>query len=224
MKAFYIFFFLIILTTISSGQKIEKRIIPQFQYTKIDSLLNSTSEQIIKADTNAIVIGSVKWYRGNYYSPPNQIFESCRNYFNIYILFSKDNNFFLQEIDNYGFFKISKINGTEIKYFLDDNFDKMSSETLSPKADTSYTVVNEGGIVRKVSVYEYNDNLWEKIKITNQKKALEFTYTEDFSLNKSNLITYKYKFLKLINNQQKHYVKGKRSRESVLYRDENHMK
>jgi hypothetical protein len=190
----------------SSGQ--EKRIYPYFEFTQIDSLVNDVTAKIIKADSSAMVVGSVVWYIGSTTLPKDKKIGAYRNGFEINVLFSKKHKCYLQRIDNFGYYKPEKIKGTEALDFLNKNMNEMMLEKLDYKVDTIYNAV--GSLTTSYTVIDHE--LSETIYATLGTQKLYFKFLDSYSKNKYNLLTRQYTFLQLIRDIQTMYEKREHHR------------
>lgn len=216
MKQSVIAIFGIFLTTFSSGQT--KKIVPQFEFTQIDSLVDNAIAKIIQTHSSTFVVASVKWYVGSYVTPKNRKFASYRNAFEVYLLFSKETKFYIQKIDNFGYFKEQRVDAQAIKDFLTTHFEEMKNEILDRKIDTIY--ITDSSLMTSQAIGP-DHQLLMKIKILMENKELGYDYPSDYSNHKSNLVTYKYKFLKLIDEQEKQFERRKPHRIAIIYGNES---
>jgi len=220
--SFYKATFSILLTIICStfvlaqnsaeGQPQKKKIIPQFDFTQIDSLVDDAIHKIIDLDSQATVVASVRWFIGSY-SDPTDKFSTHRNHFDIYIFNFAGRKCSIQKIDNFGYYRVDKINASNIKDFLSSHFIDMQSEELNPKIDT---VINADGSVttiRNIVDHQLSESIW----IARGKQKLDYEYPANYSDNKNNLVTKRFKFLKLVGELQKLYDKKKHKRATVVH-------
>jgi hypothetical protein len=193
-------------------KQLKNRIIPQFDYKQIDSLVDDAMYKANVIDSQATVVASVRWFIGSY-SEPTDEYSTYRNHFDIYIFTIKNRNFSVQKIDNFGHFRVEKIDASRIKNFLKSHFTDMQVEQLIPKSDTIHNI--DGSEI--ITQYSIDHQLLSKIKIAMGKKSMEYKYPANFSNNKKNLLTYRFKFLKLLGEIQNYYEKQKHYRKNVNY-------
>lgn len=196
----------------AEGQRQKKKIIPQFEFTQIDSLVDNAIQKIISIDSQAIVVASVRWFIGSY-SDSTDEYSAYRNHFAIYIFNFSNRKCTVQKIDNFGYFKVEKIDASIVKDFVTTHFKDMLSETLNPKIDTIYNA--NGSVTTSQSFIDHQ--LLEKIKIVQRTNKLDYAYPAAYSENKYNLLTNRFKFLSLVGEYQKRYEKKKPKRITVTY-------
>lgn len=197
---------------ITEGQRQKRRVIPQFEFTQMDSLVDDAIHKIITIDSQATVVASVRWFIGSY-SASTDKYSAHRNHFDIYIFNFTDRKCNVQKIDNFGYFKVEKIDASKIKDFLSSHFYDMQSEKLNPRIDTVYNA--DGSITTSQSYTDHQ--LLEKIMIARRTNKLNYEYPTEYSDNKYNLLTSRFKFLKLVREFQKRYEKKKHKRTTVTY-------
>ncbi len=190
--------FLMLLPVISIAQT-KKYIVPQFDYSQIDSLVNVEIKKHA-LDSN-IVIAKVGWSIGDYLMPNDTNYISCDNPFDIFIFYTKNTTLNLLLIDNFGYFKPVKINDYKIINFLKLHFTKMQTEKLKP---TDYG--SEHKYLQKMYISHYQNNL-------------QYEYSISYSKKRSNLRSEQYKFLQLFNSQLDLFSKSKEARFSVQWED-----
>lgn len=201
---------LLVLPLFSLGQEGKKKIVAQFDYNQIDSLVNTTIVNLA-ADSGSFIVSNTMWYIGSY-NEGNSKFATHRNHFDIYILFSKKGKMYVQKIDNYSFFKKRKVNNTEVADFLMHSFSAMKNETLNRKVDTSYI---QGKLSTSTTIIDHQ--LVRTVKIAKASDTLQYEYPSDYSANPKNLQTYRYKFLAYIDKVTNRYDKRKGKRENVVF-------
>jgi hypothetical protein len=212
-KRFIVIFCCVLLCQFSSSQV--KRIYPYFEFTQIDSLVSDATGKIIKADSSAMVAGSVVWYIGSTTLPKGKKISAYRNGFDINILFSKNDKCYLQRIDNFGYYKPEKIEGAGALDFLSKNMNRMMQEKLDYKVDTMYNAV--GSLTTSYTVTDHE--LSEIIYATLATQKLRFNFLDSYSKNKYNLLTRQYTFLQMIRDIQTEYGKRKHHRRiAFLYK------
>jgi hypothetical protein len=212
----------ILLTTICStfvhGQNIaeeqqqKKKIIPQFEFTQIDSLVDDAIHKIMVTDSQATVVASVRWFVGSYTEQTNK-YSTHRNHFDIYIFNFTGKKCSVQKIDNFGYFKVDKIDASKVKDFLSSHFNDMQFEKLNPKIDTVYNA--NGSMTTSQSFIDHQ--LLQKIKIAQGTNKLNYEYPANYSDNKYNLLTKRFKFLNLVDELQKRYDRKKHKRTTLTY-------
>ncbi len=208
----------LMVTIISFAQSPKKRIVPQFDFTQIDSLVDSNILNLAYVDDSSnIIVSYTSWFIGSYTRPRKRL-DSYRNYFEIFILYKKGVRFFIKKIDNISAYKPQRVKGAEIPNFIRAHFYEMEKENLGPKRDTS---LNVDGSIKYISTTITDHHLDEVIKIDFGKKVLKYNYNTDYSNNKQNLLTSQYEFLRLMSELCKKFDKHKHKRKSVIWSIEN---
>lgn len=163
-------------------------------------------------DSPAFIVAYTKWNVGSY-EEGNADFIGRDNPFDIYIFFQKERELLVQKIDNYSFFQKKVMAGKNTGHFLANSFKAMKKEELRPQADTFY---EKDRMVVLVSSVDHQ--LVSTVKIISRLDTLEYEYPADYSQNKRNLKTYRYKFLSYLDETATEYDKMNAKRENVVFR------
>ena len=189
-----IFCFALFLSQISFAQKKDRQISPEFQFEQIDSLTKNALERVKKTNSS-LYVAYTNWYVGSYASPHHK-YAAYSNAFEIYIFYSAKDKFYVEKIDNSGYFRRRQVKGRKVKLFLEDHFKQMSAESLKPKSDTSYNTKGEA----LISTTIIDHQLITYVNIFSGSESLKYEYPSNYSNNKINLETFRYKFLSIMDN------------------------
>lgn len=184
------------------------KIVAQFNYRQIDSLINVTLDGLKREGVTDAVVNTM-WYVGSKVEG-DFIQASHNNHFRIYFLFSQNGKDYVQEIDNYSYFGKLQVKAKKFNSFLKQHFTAMQHEELSPKQDTTYEKGDE--LIGRTVM---DRQLLRTVKIIRFGDTLEYKYPSDYSENKKNLDTYRYKFLAYIDEVTNWFDRQHRERKDV---------
>jgi len=187
------------------------KVIPQYSFSQVDSLAKNIMDNISIDGSSFTVINTQKLIGS--YSRPNGKFAAHENHFDTYVLYSQRHRFYIQKVDNFGYFKKRHVKGQEVEEFLMRFYNNMNKEILYPKIDTIYD--NRGTFIAATTTKDHQ--AVRVIEIIKAQDTLRYEYPSSFSANKSNEDKYRVRFLSIIDNPIKQYNKKKRKRLSVVF-------
>lgn len=194
----YILSLLVLLVAAPAFAQKNKKIVPQFGFTQIDSLINENVFNIKRLKPSWLVVNT-DWYVGSV-NEGDKRFWGHRNHFNTYFLYVVNQNYYSQKLDNYGYFKRMNVKASQLEIFLLKNFGQMKEEKLTPKVDT---VLSNGEKIAVTTIVDHQ--LIKTVKIILEADTLDYKYPADYSANKSNFQLNRYKFLHYIDSASKYY-------------------
>ncbi|MFN8299877.1 MAG: hypothetical protein U0T75_12280 [Chitinophagales bacterium] len=198
----------------TSIQKRQQRIVAQFEFTQIDSLMNNAIVKAIGIDSETIVVATSFLYPGSR-TTGNTKFAAHSDHFYLYVVMVSKTKGTIYKVDNFSFFKTYKINASGITRFLNNHFRAMETEELLPKGDTTYNV--DGSF--SVAFTMVDHQLRRRIIVAYKQHILDYTFPETYAENKRNLFASRYKFLKQMDRIVKRYEYHVPRRKAMIYGD-----
>ena len=169
-----------LLTNLSFGQ-VSGKISPKFKYTNIDSLVQIEIKNFKKEKANLFIAKSVIYYGATITDSDTTLMPCDNNPFEIFFLFSKNNNFYLKRLDNHGYFKTQEVSGQSLKDFIHAHYNEMEKENLTAKQNSSKEQIQ----------------ITDRYFIINNNKILEFEFPIEYYNNEINLKTFKCQLMNL---------------------------
>ena len=173
----------------------------KYYFTQIDSIAKSNESTL---DKDSFFVAHQVWYVGSYVSIGTS--RTYSNPFEVLFYYKRNKDGFIKKIDNLKISKEKHFTFKDLELFLEENFEQMRQEKLEYVVrDTLEKKVEIDSAGTKIESYTVRENYFSKdhqrldrVRISYKGKKLEYSFPEDYSEIKSNLLTRQYLFLNLI--------------------------
>lgn len=199
------------------AQQSGKRIVEQFKFTKIDSLINDAV--INGLDTGELIVVSCKWNIGARTSKRKK-FESIDNPFNIIIYYIGKEETIIRKIDNYSVFHRKKVPTKRVKElssFINTHLNEMQDEPFNEWVDNIEYDADSNKLISRIRSRSSHKML-QTVIIKNGDSTLQFQYSKDYDINPENLTKYKYLFVTLITDNERKISNRIWKRKDIKYK------
>lgn len=203
----YTLILLLLISSLCLAQVYKKKLVPQFNFDQIDSLVHTCY-------TGDTVIAVTHWYIGSHKS--SKKYFTTDNLFETFVFSYHNRKSNLQKIDNYSYYKKHAIDGNFLNKAIDRNFALMKSESMSKRVDTAYT---NGDTLYLFMIVDHE--LVTYVHIMMPTDSLKYEFPASYSHNKANLKTRQYQFMSMLDAYLKQYNKQFRRIKTVRSKNYN---